>query len=113
MLKIISECRCSFNKTYLLDSSIECDLHVGIHIPNKPEHLVTTGLPAAAEHQAMDDDDLLYLELRAEAALHAKLRAENFMKAAHARSKKQYEVAQYYAQQVSGCSHSYNYVGVV
>ena len=96
-----------------LGSIVHVYLHVGIHIPNKPEHLVTTGLPAAAEHQAMDDDDLLYLELRAEAALHAKLRAENFMKAAHARSKKQYEVAQYYAQQVSGCSHSYNYVGVV
>ena len=42
-----------------------------------------------------------YIELRAEAALHAKLRAENFMKAAHARAKKQWEVALYYAQQVS------------
>ena len=25
MLKIISECQCSFNKSYLLDSSIECE----------------------------------------------------------------------------------------
>ena len=48
-----------------------------------------------------------YIELRAEAALHAKLRAENFMKAAHARGQKQWEVAQYYAHQV--CS----LVGVV
>jgi NEDD4-binding protein 2 len=53
-----------------------------------------------------DQHQILYLELRAEAALHAKLRAESFMKAAHARSKKQYEVAQYYAQQVSGCGHA-------
>ena len=44
--------------------------------------------------------DKLYDGLRAEAALHAKLRAESFQKAAMARSKKQAEVAQYYAQQV-------------
>lgn len=68
-----------------------------------------TGLPAV--NQAFDEDQqLLYLELRAEAALHAKLRAESFMKAAHARSKKQYEVAQYYAQQVSGCGHTMMWV---
>ena len=65
-----------------------------------------TGLPTA--NQALDEDQhqILYLELRVEAALHAKLRAESFMKAAHARSKKQYKVAQYYAQQVSGCGHT-------
>ena len=61
---------------------------------------------AAAGLQTVDDEkeeQTSYLELRAEAALHAKLRAENFMKAAHARGRKQWEVAQYYAQQVSGC----------
>ena len=46
--------------------------------------------------------DPSYNDLRAEAAVHAKLRAENFQKAAHARSKKQFQVAVYYAQQVSG-----------
>lgn len=48
--------------------------------------------------QALDDLPS-YNNLRAEAALHAKLRAENFQKAAHARSKKQWELASYYAQQ--------------
>lgn len=47
--------------------------------------------------------DPSYDDLRAEAALHAKLRAESFQKAAHARSKKQYQLAVYYAQEVSGC----------
>ena len=42
-----------------------------------------------------------YIELRAEAAIHAKLRAETFMKAAQARGQKQWEVAQYYTQQVN------------
>ena len=41
-----------------------------------------------------------YDDLRAEAALHAKLRSEAFQKAAHARSLRQGEVAFFYAQQV-------------
>lgn len=41
-----------------------------------------------------------YDDLRAEAALHAKLRSEAFQKAARARSLKQGEVASFYAQQV-------------
>ena len=65
-----------------------------------------TGLPTDRQELDEDQHQILYLELRAEAALHTKLRAENFMKAAHVRSKKQYEVAQYYAQQVSGCGHT-------
>ena len=45
-----------------------------------------------------------YNDMRAEAAVHAKMRAESFQKAAHARTKKQFQVALYYAQQVSeGC----------
>ena len=72
----------------------------------------TDTLSVPTDHQVVDEDEhqVLYLGLRAEAALHAKLRAENFMKAAHARSKKQYEVAQYYAQQVSGCGYLYMWV---
>ena len=61
-------------------------------------------LPAVdPSYQASDADyqHLYYIELRAEATLHAKQRAENFMKAAHARGNKQWEVAQYYSQQVS------------
>lgn len=50
-----------------------------------------------------DFSGLSYNSLRAEAALHAKLRGESFQKAVHARSKKQYDVASYYAQQVSLC----------
>jgi NEDD4-binding protein 2 len=45
-----------------------------------------------------------YDDLRAEAALHAKLRSEAFQKAAHARSLRQGEVAFFYAQQ--GHSHT-------
>jgi len=41
-----------------------------------------------------------YEELRAEAALHAKLRAETFQKAASAHAKKQYDLASFYARQV-------------
>lgn len=41
-----------------------------------------------------------YEDIRAEAAIHAKLRAESFQKAAEARSKKQGELAMFYAQQV-------------
>ena len=44
-------------------------------------------------------------DIRAEAALHAKLRAESFQKAAEARSKKQGDLAVFYAQQVN----DYNY----
>ena len=44
-----------------------------------------------------------YDDLRAEAALQAKLRAECFQKAAKAHSQKKMELAQYYAQSVSGC----------
>ena len=68
------------------------------------EHMYV-GVSVPTDYQVVDEDkhQPSYIELRAEAALHAKLRAECFMKAAHARSKKQYEVAQYYAQQVSGC----------
>ena len=56
--------------------------------------------PCPVPQQALDDLPS-YNNLRAEAALHAKLRAENFQKAAHARSKKQWELASYYAQQAS------------
>lgn len=49
-------------------------------------------------------DDPGYDDLRAEAALHAKLRTEAFKKAAMARSRKQGDVAQYYAQQVVWCT---------
>ena len=42
-----------------------------------------------------------YEDIRAEAALHAKLRAQSFQKAAEARSKKQGDLAVFYAQQVS------------
>ncbi len=48
-----------------------------------------------------DDYQPSYDELRAEAALHAKLRAESFQKAAKAHGQKQYSLAQFYAQQVS------------
>ena len=41
-----------------------------------------------------------YNDLRAEAAIHAKLRAEAFQKAAEARGRKQGELAMHYAQQV-------------
>lgn len=41
-----------------------------------------------------------YDELRAEASVHAKLRAESFQKAAQAHRQKQFALAQYYAQQV-------------
>ena len=44
-----------------------------------------------------------YDDLRAEAALQAKLRAECFQKAAKAHSQKKMELAQYYAHSVSGC----------
>ena len=43
-----------------------------------------------------------YEEIRAEAAVHARLRVESFQKAAEARSKKQGDLAVFYAQQVSG-----------
>ena len=46
------------------------------------------------------EDRPLYDDLRAEAALHAKLRSEAFQKAAHARSCRQGDVAVYYAQKV-------------
>lgn len=42
-----------------------------------------------------------YEEIRAEAAVHAKLRVESFQKAAEARNKKQGDLAVFYAQQVS------------
>ena len=64
--------------------------------------------PTTAAHErspyqpwATDQAQLSYDDLRAEAALHANLRAEAFHKAAHARSRKQGEIATYYAQQVS------------
>lgn len=41
-----------------------------------------------------------YDDLRAEAALHAQMRAEAFQKASHAWRKKQGELAAFYAQQV-------------
>ena len=44
--------------------------------------------------------DLDYSDLRAEAAVHAQLRAEAFQKAARARAGKQGEVAMHYAKQV-------------
>ena len=44
--------------------------------------------------------DLDYSDLRAEAAVHAQLRAEAFQKAAKARGEKQGELAMHYAQQV-------------
>jgi NEDD4-binding protein 2 len=50
------------------------------------------------------EDAPSYDDLRAEAALHAKLRSEAFQKAAGARSQKQGEVALYYAQ--IGHSHT-------
>ena len=61
--------------------------------------------PAAARHpspyQNLDKEQPpSYRDLRAEATLHAKLRAEAFQKAAHARSMKQGQIASYYAQQV-------------
>jgi len=45
--------------------------------------------------------NLSYEDIRAEAALHAKLRAECFQKAAKAHSSKQGELAVFYAQQVN------------
>lgn len=50
------------------------------------------------------EDRPTYDDLRAEAALHAKLRSEAFQKAARARSLKQGEVASFYAQQVRTCT---------
>lgn len=47
-----------------------------------------------------DENSDSYDNLRAEAALHAKLRAESFQKAAKAHGQKQFQLAQYYAQQV-------------
>ena len=49
--------------------------------------------------QALEDSPS-YDDLRAEAALHAKLRSEAFQKAARARSLRQGEVAVYYALKV-------------
>ena len=45
--------------------------------------------------------NLSYEDIRAEAALHAKLRAECFQKAAKAHSNRQGELAVFYAQQVT------------
>ena len=56
----------------------------------------------APSYQSLADQPS-YDELRAEAALHAKLRAENFQKAAKARGQKQWEVAQFFAQKVLLC----------
>ena len=60
---------------------------------------VHTHVQTDQSYQVLQDPS--YNDMRAEAALHAKMRAENFQKAAHARTKKQFEVASYYAQLVS------------
>ena len=62
-------------------------------------------LSSSGAHQTPDltqeDKEQLYKSLRAEATVHANLRAEAFQKAAHARSRKLWEVASFYAQQVT------------
>ena len=65
-------------------------------------------IPSPVCYLSLSLPDKLYDSLRAEAALHAKLRAEFFQKAAVARSKKQTDVAQYYAQQVTKCRLAHN-----
>ncbi|XP_019851637.1 PREDICTED: uncharacterized protein LOC100633468 [Amphimedon queenslandica] len=52
----------------------------------------------ATEENEEEDTDLDYSDLRAEAAVHAQLRAEAFQKAAKARGEKQGELAMHYAQ---------------
>ena len=69
-------------------------------------HLHPPGrLSSSAARQTTDltqeDKEQLYKSLRAEATVHANLRAEAFQKAAHARSRKLWEVASFYAQQVT------------
>ncbi len=61
--------------------------------------------PRPPPDQGSEDMDYepSYDELRSEANVHAKLRAENFQKAAQAHGKKQFELAQYYAQLVRVC----------
>lgn len=76
--------------------------------------LLTPGwLSSSAAHPTPDltqeDKEQLYNSLRAEATVHANLRAEAFQKAAHARSRKLWQVASFYAQQVTSdccCSRS-------
>ena len=52
-----------------------------------------------------------YEEIRAEAAVHARLRVESFQKAAEARNKKQGDLAVFYAQQVSDDGLLYRILG--
>ena len=73
-------------------------------------HLFTHGwLSSSAARQSPDltqeDKEHLYNSLRAEATVHANLRAEAFQKAAHARSRKLWQVASFYAQQVTSDCH--------
>lgn len=65
-------------------------------LPLPPSHFL---LPLPPSHSLPPEYD--YDDLRAEAAIHAKLRAEAFQKAAEARSRNEGQVAWHYAQQVN------------
>ena len=65
--------------------------------------LVTLGNASSSrEHHQLQEtwNNPSHEDIRAVAAIHARLRAESFQKAAAARSNKQGELAMFYAQQV-------------